>query len=240
MSDERSAHGGCGRCARSTHPFLAVLGTAGVQRYEAVQRKRTFRRGQILFRQNEVADTVFCVSGATIRLVHRAGEREIVIGAPGCGELVGLAAAFGSGTHAYTAEVVLSGRVGEHRAADLEALAHEDAEFARALTAEVARDRDRLIRQMALMSHTKVAPRLAALLLELSERRDACPTSQVGAGLRRADLAAMCGVGMEAVVRCLSRWRREGVVADDQGAVVLRRRDALEAIAADSPRPESA
>lgn len=219
----------CARCARSTHPFLLTLGPeVGALRQH--RRDRVYRRGAILFRQGEIADEVFCISGATVKLTHAPKTgRDAVVGVVGCGEIAGLSAALGPGRHPYTAEVVAAGRMGCISLDLLTALGDARPAFALALAGLVADEAHRAIRQAALFSEPRLAPRLAAVLLELSARPGPCGRV-VGQGLKRADLAGLCGAGTEAVVRCLGRWKKKGLVSTHGGPVTLLNPEGLAAI----------
>lgn len=237
MSDPRieSAAGGCARCARSSHTFLAALGDEGIDVLERSRTHRRFARGSILFRQGEEADEVFCIAGAVVKLVRGStGGRAAVVGVLGCGRVAGLSAAMGPGIHAYTGEVVTDGVMGCIPRATLVELSDAYPGFSRALTAQVAAEAHRGVRQVELFAEPRLAPRLATVLLDLAGDRPAS-CGPVARGLSRRDLAGMCGVGHEAVVRCLSRWRGEGVVDDDGGAIRLVDVPRLQRIAEGAP-----
>ena len=195
---------------------------------------RRYDRGNILFRQGEPADEVFCISGAVVKLAHNApAGRTTVVGVIGCGEFVGLSSVVGPGVHPYSAEIVTGGVVGCISAEIIDELMHAHPDFSRGLLTQVAREAHRGVRQAALLAHPRLAPRLAALLLELAGAADPSPCHTVVArGLGRKDLAGMCGVGHEAIVRCITRWKKIGIVASSGGAVTILEPDALVQIAA--------
>lgn len=230
--------GDCTRCARTTHGFLEWLGEEGLRALMTHRRHRPYARGSVLFRQGEEADEVFCIAGALVKLVHRPPEgREAVVGILSCGDVAGLSAALGPGVHPYTAEVVTGGPMGCIPRAALLALLDDHPAFARGLIGQVAAEAHRGVRQAALLAEPRLAPKLAALLLSLGGGAPAGCRAVVAAGLTRRDLAGLCGVGHEAVVRCLARWKRAGLVDTRGGPITLLDPEGLAAIAGDRRAP---
>ena len=76
-------------------------------------------------------------------------------------------------------------------------------------------------------------PRLAATLVRLAEREGKRSPSGVELPyhLTRQSLADMAGTTVETTIRVVSRWIRDGLVVDDKGRLVLRKPDALRAMA---------
>jgi CRP/FNR family transcriptional regulator len=160
---------GCAACARRSHGFLALWEGAEVHRIERVRRPRSRGKGTILFRQGQPARDVHCVRDAVLKLTHASPSgRETIVGIVGPGEVVGLSAAIGSSVHPYTAQILVEGVCCTIRFSDLRLLLGESRSLARALLAMSIRETERLVRQIGVLAGSKLAPKLATLLIELS------------------------------------------------------------------------
>lgn len=213
---------GCEACALTTHPFLARLERAALAGLTMLHRRRVYARGDVLFRQGEPADEVYCVSDAVIRLsrTDQGGRRSVVGVVPG-GGVVGLSAALHpDAVHLCDAEATVGGGACTLGRADLLELNDRFPRLGIALSGEVAREVDRGMRQAAMLMEPRLEPRLAAVLLELAfpGRSGALVVAD---GLTRTDLAGLCGVSREAVARCLSRWQTAGLLRTAGGPITL-------------------
>lgn len=78
-----------------------------------------------------------------------------------------------------------------------------------------------------------VEARLAATLVRLAAREG--ERSRAGVELpyhlTRQSLADMAGTTVETTIRVVSRWTKEGLIADDSGRLVLKKPDTLHAMA---------
>ncbi len=220
---------GCVVCALTTHAFLARLDSNVVDGLNLLHRKRDYARGDALFRRGEPADAVFCITDAVVCLSRRAGPggRRSVVGVVGGGGVVGLSAALHpDAVYLCDADITAGGAACTFRRGDLLALADHHPQLGLVLAGEVAREAARGMRQAALLAHPRLEPRLAAVLLELAHPGHG-GAPRVSDGLSRSDLAGLCGVGREAVARCLSRWRASGWVRTSRGPITLLDPDAL-------------
>lgn len=220
----------CDECATGTHRFMATLSSETLARLDCQRVERSLSRGAVLFRQGEQAEWIYCVSDAIVKLTRETPSgRKTIVGIQGAGSLLGLPGAFGDGTYPYTAEVVQAGTCCEIRSAVIVQAAEKSGAFARQLLDLVSREASRTARQAGLATGPKLAPKLAALLLDLSRSGISSLHARAGGngngngshgdngharieGLTRQDLARMCAVSNEALVRCLTTFRADGVV----------------------------
>ncbi|MAE70374.1 MAG: hypothetical protein CME06_07900 [Gemmatimonadetes bacterium] len=220
------ATGSCLTCAKRTHLFLGPLGESRLRDLDGKRESRLRSAGTCLFRQGEEVSNVHCIDSAVLKFSRRSpGGRDTIVDTAGQGRLAGLVSIFGRGDHAYSAEVVRAGNVCTFDRATIEVLALECSQFARALYRELALELHRAASRIGLLSCSKLEPKLALLLLDLAETRD--PSEPVIEDFSRRDLAQMCGVSTEALVRCLSRWKSAGVIDTDSGAIMIRDGDHL-------------
>ncbi len=223
--------GDCARCAATTHPFLSVLEPEELRRFAMGGRRVRKARGWVLCRQGEPAEDAWCVSGAVVKLTHRrdvdngaSAGRPTVVGVVGCGGLVGLSAVVSARVYPFTATVVVPGVVAEVPKALLDRLQRDNPAFTRSLLGELGREVEEGIRHAAILASPKLEPKLASILIRLAGGHahfEAPCRVTVGQGLTRKDLAAMCGVSHEGVVRCLTKWKKQGLIETDGGPISL-------------------
>ena len=211
----------CSECSLSSHRFMAALGSESLSRIEENRLELQFRRGSILFRQGEPAERMYCLVDALVKLTRESpGGRKTIVGIEKGGSLIGLSGVFGSGRYPYTAEVITAGRCCEVRSSLVIQAAERSAQFSRQLLDLVSRENERTAGQMGLATGPKLAPKLACLLLRLAKPSCGEEGGEPGGngatatveGLTRQDLARLCAVSNEALVRCLTTFRNEGVV----------------------------
>lgn len=74
--------------------------------------KRYYRRGEILFRQGEVSDTLYLIKEGSFKLVRVSEEgKEVILQMSGTGDVLGEAALFREGIHPATAVAMDNARV---------------------------------------------------------------------------------------------------------------------------------
>jgi CRP-like cAMP-binding protein len=103
-----------------------------------------------------------------------------------------------------------------------------------ALSAHLATEVARLMGMVQSLSAGSVERRLSSVLLSLAARAgEAFPGGTlVPLRLRRADLAAFSATTVESVSRCISAWKRKGLLTPQPAGYLLHDLPALRAIAA--------
>ncbi len=222
-----SGHDSCHSCALTSHPFMGALGTSQQQRLDRERVGHEYKRGARLFQQGSPASHLYCVRDAVVKFTRRSPVgREITVGIAGSGHLVGLGAVCRRGAHLTSATVVRGGTVCAIAAQTIAELQSECALFAQALEEALAAELGRAENRIGLLSCPRLEPKLAALLLEMESEES--PRGPVLADFARRDLAELCGVSTEALVRCLTRWKSEGIIDAAPGPLQITDRTKLQ------------
>jgi CRP/FNR family transcriptional regulator, anaerobic regulatory protein len=180
----------------------------------ALGRARVIAPGTTIHRAGDLFRSVFYVrSGAMKRTLIQEDGREQVLGFPFPGDLLGLEAIDG-GTHSTTVVTLDMCSVVEISYEAIEALAFEQPTVARFLYQRMSaalRDEHGWLAALGLLNADE---RVAAFLLDLSQRFSARGFSATRFMLRmtRAEIGSFLGLTLETVSRVLSRFQNHGLI----------------------------
>ena len=188
-------------------PELARLDTL-------VAARRAVKRGAALFRSGDAFEAVYAVrTGFFKTRVSSEDGRDQVTGFQMAGELLGLD---GIGTEAHTCDAIAleDSQVCVIPYAQLEQLSREFGElqrqFHRIMSREIVRDHG----VMLLLGSMRAEERLAAFLLNLTQRLAArgFSPSELVLRMTREEIGTYLGLKLETVSRCFSRFQEDGLL----------------------------
>ena len=196
--------------------------------------RRTVRRGENLFRRGEPFASIYAVRAGFFKTtISTEDGRDQVTGFQMAGELLGLDA-IGDSSHHCDAVALEDSQVCVIPYARLEELAQTfpvlQRQFHRIMSREIVRDHG----VMLLLSSMTAEERVAAFLLNLSQRlqsRGFSPTAFV-LRMTRAEIGAYLGLKLETVSRTFSRLHQDGVIEVDQREVRIADPEALRKLVA--------
>lgn len=209
-------------------PFLGELTADERGALESLGRIRRFGQGEAVFHEGDDAGGVVAILSGRVKVsLSGVAGREVVLGFPGPGELVGELAALAERPRSATVVAV----------EDVEALGIPGADFRR-FVAEHPRLTPVLFRHLAALvsaadlqqvdlATRDVTARIAGRLVELttgSDERIAIPLSQ-------EELAAWTGASREAAAKALHALRELGWVQTRRREIRVLDRDALRRLA---------
>jgi CRP/FNR family transcriptional regulator len=179
-----------------------------------VNRKRPLKRGEYLYRTGGTLQSIFAVRTGFLKscVLHDDG-REQVAGFHMMGELLGMDA-IGSGSHMCDAVALEDSEVCEIPFSELERLGRDiptlQQHFHRIMSREITRDYG----VMLLLGSMRAEERLAAFLLNLSQRFVARGYSSTQFILRmtREEIGSYLGLKLETVSRAFSHFQNEGMI----------------------------
>ena len=181
---------------------------------DLVNHRRRLRRGDHLYRAGALLASLYAVRSGTLKscVLHEDG-REQVAGFHMMGDILGLDA-IGGGRHMCDIVALEDCEVCEIPFAGLEQLSRElpslQHQLHRILSREIARDYG----VMLLLGSMKAEERLAAFLLNLSQRFAARGYSATEFHLRmtREEIGSYLGLKLETISRVLSRFQHDGLI----------------------------
>lgn len=205
-------------------PALGTTVAADPRLAEATFSVRRLKAGETLYRAGDKFDAIYAVRSGFFKTVcvEPAGA-EVVLAFPMGGDLVGLD---GLDPGRYTADVVAldTSHVAVLPFARLVQLGREHRSIERLLYALFSRELVRDHGMIWLLGTLNAEARVAAFLLDLSERFGRLGYSRASFALRmtRQELGAYLGIKLETVSRTLSAFAAAGLIAVDRRMVILR------------------
>jgi len=223
----------CSSCSLSELCLPAGLDLQEINRLDTlVNRKRALKRGDYLYRAGSPLQSLFAVRTGFLKscVLHDDG-REQVAGFHMMGELLGMDA-IGSGKHLSDAVALENSEVCEIPFGELENLSRDipnlQQHFHRIMSREIARDYG----VMLLLGSMRAEERLAAFLLNLSQRFAARGYSATQFILRmtREEIGSYLGLKLETVSRAFSHFQSEGIVTVQNKNIEIKEPERLRAL----------
>jgi len=189
----------------------SLNGTGGAEAAPDVQapRARLVRRGHALYRANDPFESIYMVLGGCLKDGTTLEDGRVqVTGFHMTGEIVGLDG-MADGLHASDVIALEDSYV---YAIDYARL--EEPVMRRRLHEAMARELVREHRMMVLLGSMRADERLAAFLIDLSERLRArgLPAWELDLCMTRREIASYLGLRIETVSRLFTRFHREGLI----------------------------
>lgn len=180
--------------------------------------RRKVAAGQVLYHAGEKFGHIYAVRSGTFKSsLSLAGGREQVSGFHMAGELMGLDA-IANGVHASTATALEDTEVCAIQYRQLNELAGQSANLQMILAQLMSREIVREHSLMMLLGSMNAEERLAAFLLNISQRMKARGYSANEFHLRmsRADIGSYLGMKLETVSRTFSAFQQQRLLAVDK------------------------
>ena len=223
----------CSSCSLQELCLPAGLAHDELERLDQiVNKKRPLKRGDYLYRAGGSLQSLYAVRTGFFKscVMHDDG-REQVAGFHMAGELLGMDG-IGSGKHMCDTVSLEDSEVCEIPFNDLEKLSRDiptlQQHFHRIMSREIARDYG----VMLLLGSMRAEERLAAFLLNLSQRFAARGYSSKSFLLRmtRNEIGSYLGLKLETISRALSHFQTEGIIAVQNKSVEIKDPDRLRAM----------
>jgi len=205
----------CSNCNLRELCLPVGLSESDMQRIDQlVASRRALKRGELLFRAGDRFESLFAVrTGFFKTRVSAEDGRDQVTGFQMAGELLGLDG-ISSDRHSCDAVALEDSQVCQIPYGRLEELSHEvpdlQHQFHKVMSREIVRDHG----VMLLLGSMRAEARLAAFLLNLTQRLQARGFSGSSLVLRmtREEIGSYLGLKLETVSRAFSRFQDDGLL----------------------------
>jgi len=205
-------------------PVFEALRPEDLVRVADVAVPRSFRTGEVVFRENDDSDTCYVVRSGHARAVREhADGRQITLATFGPGDIFGELAMFDDERRSATVEAVDALDVLGIPGVDMRALLARHPEIALKLVIALGRRLRAANERLARQSFQTVQSRVAAVLAQLVDQARA-----EGAGERdvlltatQAELAQLAGSSRESASRFLAVLERAGVISQGRGRLTV-------------------
>jgi len=205
----------CSTCSLRELCLPVGINASEIERLDQlVERRVAVPRGACLYQRGEPFQALFAVKAGFFKTRASSGGREHVTGFQMAGEVLGLD---GIGTERHTCDAVAleDSQVCRIEFDQLAELSRRIAPLQRHLHRLIGREVVRDQRVMMLLGTMRAEQRLAAFLLNLSQRFAIRGFSASAMLLRmtREEMGSYLGLKLETVSRCLSKFADDGVLA---------------------------
>lgn len=204
-------------------PLFESLTLAQGSEIVSVARERRFSRNQTIFREGDpVNSVVFLISGRLkITQTSREGA-EVILRVVEIGEVAGGLGLLAGRAHTVTAQALEPCRVLFWEVRMFQTFCERFPALHRN-AARILADRLQTLEECFLeLATDQVAPRLARMLVRLSEHSTGRPTDAIRISLSCEELAQMTGTTLFTVSRLLSEWAQRGMISRRRKAVLIQ------------------
>jgi len=204
-------------------PMFAGLSPSELDELARVAVPRSYEAGQVVFREDDEGDTCFVVRSGAIKITREHGGRTIALAEMRTGDMFGELSMFGGEVRSATAQALEQTHAVALLAGDIRRLLTGNPEIAfkmlEAMADRVRRTNERLANQ----SFQTVAGRVAGVLMQLVNARQAegAADKDVLVETTQADIAQLAGASRESASRFLATLERQGLVTTQRGRVVV-------------------
>lgn len=214
---------------RSNELFRNLNGGA-IEQVASVATQRSYPEGVTIFSEGDPGDAVFGVISGQVQITANNSERqEIILYQIDAGGMFGLNSVIDGSPRAASARAASRIYVFTIGRENFLRLVTRVPEFALQLIYLLCR-RQRIAARMIVeeYSASKVAVRLAHRLLEMAKTNG---NGGDNLAITQGDLAKTVFFSRQAVNQCLQDWQWRGLITASRGHIVIRDRDALQAMA---------
>jgi CRP-like cAMP-binding protein len=211
-------------------PVFEALRPEDLVRVADVAVPRSFRGGEVVFREGDDSDTCYVVRSGHARAVREhADGRQITLATFGPGDIFGELAMFDDERRSATVEAVDALDVLGIPGVDMRALLTRHPEIAVKLVIALGRRLRAANERLARQSFQTVQSRVAAVLAQLVEqaRAEGAGEKDVLLTATQAELAQLAGSSRESASRFLAVLERAGVISQGRGRLTIHDPEAL-------------
>lgn len=200
----------------------------------AIAAKRIFSRGESLFGEGEIANGFYLLAEGTVKLCKTSPDgKEKVLHFTHPGETFAEAAFFGDGKYPAEAKAVEKGEALFFPKDAFLGLIERNPRFSLNLIVSLSLMLRRFARQIEELTFAEVPARLAAYLVDLSDRKSTSfqGKTYVELDMKKGELASRLGTVSETLSRTFRKLKEEGIMEVEGSRVIVYDMPRLRALA---------
>ena len=216
------------------NPLFTGIPARAIEVLAAVALEEAHRSRVSIFMEGDAAHWFYLVRSGHVKIVrHSRSGKDVVLELLGPGEIFGGVAVIEKRPYPASAQATEPTVVLKIPADAVITLAERHPGFIKEMALMIGRRLRAAHDSVASLAVDPIEARLAATLLRLAKREGVRSSKGVTLPfhLTRQSLADMTGTTVETAIRVVSRWLRDGLLADDGGRLVLADPDGLRALA---------
>lgn len=191
-----------------------------------------FKKGDVIFREGNRANGLFCISSGKVKIYKTGIEgRDQIVRLAKTGDIIGYRSLLSGEPYYASAAALEETSVCMVPASDFHKFTEANPTFTRGLLQKLTQDLKVAEERMMRMAQKSVRERLAATFLLLIQTFGTLgPEKVLNVDLSRDDLASLAGTATETVIRLISDFRTEQIIATRGKKILILNEKALKII----------
>ncbi len=225
----------CQHCSMRQDGFFCQVSATPLKAFEAAKFTSSYPNGAVLFVEGQAARGVYMICKGRVKLTMTSIEgKTVIVRVASAGELLGLQSTLSGDPFELTAETLEPCQVNFIRRDDFLKMIrsnHEACVNAMMQLSRFYRGACQQIRYLAL-THSATEKLARFLLQAASKGQDTKQGVRFNLSLTHEEISQIVGVSRETVTRSLTELRNKLLITTNGPSIVIRNRQALEAMAA--------
>lgn len=220
------------------HPVFRGVPPKEMEALIPVTQSERFRPREFIFMEGDLSLWLYIVNSGRVKILkHSRAGKDVVLELLGPGEIFGGVAVLEKRPYPATAQAMETTDVLKIPRDPLLTLSERHPSIVKEMALMIGRRLRTAHESVKSLAVEPVEARLAATLVRLADREGKPARSgiELPYHLTRQSLADMAGTTVETAIRVVSRWLKDGLVIDDSGRLVLKKPEALRAMAQGEP-----
>lgn len=183
-----------------------------------------FEKDQYIFAEGDPPLWLCIVMDGNIKMVkHSPSGREMIIAIMSAGDVIGEVAVFDGGPYPATAQGMGKGSILKLAKKDFISLIRKYPSVAQEIIADLGRKLRAALNVARELRGERVERRIAMVLLKLAGKIGTPSDKGIifTISITRQDIADMVGSTIETTIRVISRFKKEGIVKDSKGRMII-------------------
>jgi CRP/FNR family transcriptional regulator, polysaccharide utilization system transcription regulator len=199
----------CNECSAKSKCFITK--TNKTEAFYALPKKQiSYKKGEMIIKEGtRVTDILYIIDGLT-KLYIESPEKNIILKLPNADNFIGLTSLYGDDTYYFSAAALKETRICSIDREAIKDLTTHCLEFSRELSSWYCENYNLMLAKCLNLGIRQLNGKLANILLYLN--REEFKADDVYSYISRNDLAELCGMSMESVVRILSEFNNEKII----------------------------
>jgi CRP-like cAMP-binding protein len=205
-------------------PVFETLGEDDLRHVAQLGVPRTFRPGQVIFREGDTSDTCYVVAAGHARAIREHGDgRTITLAHFAPGDIFGELAMFDDERRSATVQALDDLQVIAILGPDFRRLLSEHPQMAVKLVVSLGRRLREANERLTRQSFQTVQSRVATVLGRLVDdaRKEGAGSNDVLVTITQADIAQLAGSSRESASRFMAVLERAGVITQGRGRITV-------------------
>ena len=228
---------GCENCASRDQSIFCELSKHALEGISSGKLMNQYKKGQTLFLQGNHPQGLYCINSGKIKIskIGPEGKESIVrIAAPG--DVLGHRSLFSNEAYAATATVIEDATICFLEKKLIHKTLQMEPSVALKLIQKLSKAMGEAEDRGASLAQKSVKARLAELLLSLKNKHGVDENGRIRLDIKlsREEMASMVGTANETVIRFMSDFKSEGLIAQEGKIIYILDGEALFALAQDT------